>query len=378
MTTQNLRNERRSAREKSLLELRAILDNATVGILFTRNRLLIQCNALCADMFGYRVDEFLGLPGRTIYPSDEVYDALATEVGPILAKGQAYQAEIEMRRRDGRLFWCKVSAKAIDPHNPNDGTIWIMEDVTRDRTLRDALRQSTSELVSIFETALIGIAVVRHGCIARCNSRLEEILGYPAGSLLGQPVRALYSSDHEFMEVRAEFSEHLVTGDTWRIEHLLRRHDGQPFWARISGRVFDAMEVHQGSVWLVEDINEQKKAEARIRQALEEQHMIFDNAAVGIMFLRNRVLVRCNRRLAEISGYAQENLIGQSTRIFYFSEDDYLAHLNQFGEVIARGEVYIGEVCVRHARGYPIWVRVTGRMADNGTNSLDADIVWIV
>src|SRR5690606_21045121 len=107
--------ERRRAVSESLLELQAILDNATVGILFTRNRLLVRCNALCAEMFAYPLSEFIGLPGRAIYPSDAVYDALAEEVGPILASGLSYRGELEMRRKDGSLFWCKVSAKAIDP-----------------------------------------------------------------------------------------------------------------------------------------------------------------------------------------------------------------------------------------------------------------------
>src|SRR5262245_60175372 len=113
-----------------MLELQAILENATVGILFTRNRVVVRCNQLCAEMFGYTVTEFTGLPGRSIYPSDAVYEATAAEVGPILGDGRAYRAEVEMRRRDGSLFWCKVSAKAIDAGKPNDGTIWIMEDVT--------------------------------------------------------------------------------------------------------------------------------------------------------------------------------------------------------------------------------------------------------
>jgi diguanylate cyclase (GGDEF)-like protein/PAS domain S-box-containing protein len=369
--------ERRRAVSESLLELQAILDNATVGILFTRNRTLVRCNALCAEMFHYPLTEFIGLPGRAIYPSAEVYDSLAEEIGPILASGQSYRGELEMRRKDGTLFWCKVSAKAIDPHSPNEGTIWIMEDISGDRMVQDALRQSTAELVSIFESALIGIAVVRYGHVFRCNRRLEEILGHAPDALVGVSVRTLFPGDEAFAEARQVFRTALYTGSTCRQERPLRRQNGQSFWARISGRAFDPLQVEAGSVWLVEDITDQKIAAARVQQALDEQNMIFDNAAVGIMFLRNRVLQRCNSKLAEISGYAMENLIGQSTRIFYFSEDEYIAHMQMFGEVIRSGGAYVGEVRVRHASGHPVWVRTTGRLVDS-SNSEDADIVWIV
>ena len=57
----------------ALLELRAILENATVGILFSRNRILAQSNPLCARMFGYELSEFIGLPGTALYVSAEAY-----------------------------------------------------------------------------------------------------------------------------------------------------------------------------------------------------------------------------------------------------------------------------------------------------------------
>lgn len=369
--------ERRRAVSESLLELQAILDNATVGILFTRNRLLVRCNALCAEMFGYPLAEFIGLSGRAIYPSEAVYEALAEEVGPILASGLSYRGELEMRRKDGSLFWCKVSAKAIDPSSPNEGTIWIMEDVSDDRRVQDALHQSTAELVSIFESALIGIAVVRYGHVFRCNGRLEEMLEHPAGSLIGASVRTLFPSDEEFADARQTFRSALHTGSTCRHERQLRRRNGQAFWARISGRAFDPLQVEAGSVWLVEDITDQKIAAARVQQALDEQNMIFENAAVGIMFLRNRVLQRCNSKLAEICGYAAENLIGQSTRIFYFSEEDYRSNLENFDEVIRAGGTHVGEIRIRHASGRPVWVRTTGRLVESSRDD-DADIVWIV
>ncbi|HWT55114.1 MAG TPA: EAL domain-containing protein [Rhodocyclaceae bacterium] len=369
--------ERRRAVSESLLELQAILDNATVGILFTRNRILVRCNALCAEMFRYPLAEFIGLPGRAIYPTEEVYEALAEKIGPTLARGQSYRGELEMRRKDGTLFWCKISAKAVDPHSPNEGTIWIMEDVSDERMVQDALRQSTAELVSIFESALIGIAVVRYGHVFRCNGRLEEMLGHADGSVVGTSVRTLFPSQDEFAEARQIFRTALHTGSTCRHERMLRRQNGQAFWARISGRAFDPLQVEAGSVWLVEDITDQKIAAVRVQQALDEQNMIFENAAVGIMFLRNRVLQRCNTKLAEISGYAMDNLIGQSTRIFYFNEDEYLAHMHMFSAAIEAGGVYVGEVRVRHASGRPVWVRTTGRRADS-SDAEDSDMVWIV
>jgi diguanylate cyclase (GGDEF)-like protein/PAS domain S-box-containing protein len=131
---------------QALLELSAILENATVGILFTRNRQVARCNALCAEMFGYPVAEFHGLFGVDLYPSPAAYEAVGAEAGPALAAGRSYQGELQMRRRDGSLFWCRVSAKAIDGARPQSGTIWILEDIDEERAVREALARAREEL----------------------------------------------------------------------------------------------------------------------------------------------------------------------------------------------------------------------------------------
>ena len=130
----------------ALLELRAILENATVGILFSRARRLVQVNPVCAQMFGYTVEEMLDLPGRALYPSDEVYDTVGMDAGPTLSAGEPFWTEMEMLRRDGSTFLCRMSAKAVNPERPQAGTIWIMEDVTEWREAEEALQKAKDEL----------------------------------------------------------------------------------------------------------------------------------------------------------------------------------------------------------------------------------------
>lgn len=131
---------------QALLELHAILENATVGILFTRNRTLVRANPVFTQMFGYTEHSYKGLPGRALYPSDAAYEELGAEAGPILGAGLPFRAETQMRRQNGSLFWCRMSAKAIDPRRPQDGTIWIVEDITHEHAQREALARAHEEL----------------------------------------------------------------------------------------------------------------------------------------------------------------------------------------------------------------------------------------
>ncbi len=358
------------------IEFRAILENATVGILFSRNRTLIQANPLCAQMFGYALDEFIGLPALRLYPSQQDYDTLGREAGPILAQGLPYQTEMRLRKKDGTLFWCRLSAKAVDPKRTQEGTIWIMEDVTEDRLMRDALEQSTAELGAIFDTALIGIAVLRERRIARCNPRFEELLGYGVGELAGKPIRVVYPTEEEFVAM-AGIYETMKDGSPHRREQQLKRRDGSVFWARISGRTFDAGNPAAGSLWLIEDISVERAADEIIRNALAEQEMIFDNAAVGILFVRNRHVQRPNRRLEEIFGWEPGELVGRSTRVFFADEDEYLSLGARAYDVILRNRVYIGELQVVKKDGSAFWVRSTGRRVGDTHSSHNFDVIWI-
>ncbi|MCF8197642.1 MAG: EAL domain-containing protein [Sulfuritalea sp.] len=361
--------------KKAALELSAIFENATVGILVSHNRRLVQANRLCAEMFGYSLDEFIDQPALILYADQDAYSALGREAGPVLVAGRSFRAETQLKRKSGELFWCRVSAKAVDPEHPSDGTLWIIEDITDDRRMIDALERSTRELSAIFNSASIGIAVVRDRIFVRCNRRYEEILGLPIGSLLGQSTRRLFGSDEEFKRIGDQVYADFAAGKIHHREQTYLRSDGKPVRLRVSGSVFDLEKPHEGSVWLTEDITAIHEAEARARKAFDEQQMIFDNAAVGILYSRDRMIESCNSRLAEIFGYQPEELAGRSTRMFYLSEADYQRHSAEALPVLREGHTYVGEARVRHRDGHPFWVRATGRQVMSQTESLD--LTWI-
>ena len=89
-----------AAPKKVSLELNAIFENATVGIVFTRNRKLMQANRLCAEMFGYDLEAFIGQPALILYESPEAYSALGRLAGPELSAGKSFRDEIQLKRKD--------------------------------------------------------------------------------------------------------------------------------------------------------------------------------------------------------------------------------------------------------------------------------------
>jgi PAS domain-containing protein len=58
----------------ALLEQVAIFENAVVGIAFFRDRRLLKCNAHMAELFGYTLDEMVGLSSRAWFASQERWE----------------------------------------------------------------------------------------------------------------------------------------------------------------------------------------------------------------------------------------------------------------------------------------------------------------
>ena len=63
-------------------------------------------------------------------------------------------------------------------------------------------------------------------------------------------------------------------------------------------------------------LNEHRQAEASLRS-------IFRVAPIGIGVVQNRVLTQVNDRICEMIGYAAEELVGQSARILYPTDEDF-------------------------------------------------------
>lgn len=203
-----------SSGTSALLELQAILENATVGIMFSRNRRLAQINPVCAQMFGYTVEEMLDLPGRALYPSDEVYDAVGQDAGPALSAGQPFWTELEMLRKDGSTFLCRMSAKAVNPLKPQAGTIWIMEDVTEWREAEEELQKAKDELEQRVQERTNELTIANEQLQKEIFERVqaEQRIWHVAhhDALTGLPNRALLHDRLEQALAQAQRDKHRV------------------------------------------------------------------------------------------------------------------------------------------------------------------------
>ncbi|WP_298604313.1 PAS domain-containing hybrid sensor histidine kinase/response regulator [Zoogloea sp.] len=95
-----------------------------------------------------------------------------------------------------------------------------------------------------------------------------------------------------------------------------------------------------------------------------EFRAIVESASAGIVLMRDRHIVHCNRRMDEIFGYAPGEQIGQPTRIWYASDEDWARVGEEVYRKVWQGENHQRDVQARRKDGSPVWVRMSGRALD--------------
>ena len=141
---------------------------------------------------------------------------------------------------------------------------------------------------------------------------------------------------------------------------LVRDHEGKP--VRLTGVTYD--------------ITEQKQAEAQLKHTLLEESAILDNASVGILLVKDRTMVKVNKRMAEIFGYDMEHMLNQSTHMLYPSKNEYEQLGREAYPIMAQGRAFITEWEMFRKDGVLIWIRLFGTAID--PENLDAGSIWVV
>ncbi len=346
------------------LEYEAALANAWIGIAFTRDRKFFLCNPKFAELFGWEPNDLIGQPGECVYPSHESYSALGAIAVPVLTAGRQLDLEWEMKRKDGTTFLARVIAKTINPGNPRLGTVWIVDDITAKKRATDEMDRLLREQEAILETVSAGILFVKDRRIMRCTRRFEEMFGYGPGELSGQPTVMLYASEEDFQAVGKAY-EQLARGLSFRKRMQMLRKDGTTFWGRVTGRAADATDPSQGSVWLTEDVTEQKRADEEMERLVLEQQALLNNVVVGITIVRDRKVLRCNRRFEELFGMDPGEGLHSSTRNMYFTDEEFNRGGRSYA-LIDAGGTHSREQWLRRKDGSGFWCRMSGRAVEPG------------
>jgi diguanylate cyclase (GGDEF)-like protein/PAS domain S-box-containing protein len=254
--------------QRTLREQQTLLDSAGVGIVFLRQRSVVRCNQRYAEIFGYGSPaRLVGLNTEAFYPDRDAFRDLGRTAYPVLAQGQSFRVERQLRRRDGTLFWGSLTGRLINPHDTREGSIWIVDDIDEQRRAQAALSSAVREKQLLFDSAMVGIVFLRDRHLTRCNHHFEQMLGFEPGELMGSSSRRWYASDAAWEEVGHRCYPALVAGQSYEGEVELCRKDGTSVICEVRSKCIDPADPAQGTIWITMDITDRKRAQAVLAQA---------------------------------------------------------------------------------------------------------------
>ncbi len=286
-----------------------------------------------------------------------------------------YQVEVQ----PGNLLWFSISGKPFFDNNGKFlGYRGTGTDITGRKLAEQALQENATQLRLIYDTANAAIFNVdTQGVITHANQRMTEMFACPMEKLIGSEyVAHIHPSERETGRQKMLA---LLASDIQLVNHERHymRDDGSQFWGHLTGRrLHDADGKLAGLVGVIADLTVRKQAEEEIGALLAEQKILLDNALVGIAFLKNRVIVRCNRHFAEMLGYTPEALQGQSTRLVHISEEIYQRYgVESYAQVGRTGKVFTdAELQRQDGSIFPC----NYSLGALNPNDLDQGVVWVV
>jgi PAS domain S-box-containing protein len=134
------------------LDYRVAFEQAPVGLVLSRHRLMIDCNLELLAMFGAARGQIVGRSFEVLYPTADEFQRTGQRIAASLDGQGRYADERVMKRvggaRAGELFWCHVSGRALDPRQPHAAGIWTFEDLSSRRVLKAAFTAREREVAA--------------------------------------------------------------------------------------------------------------------------------------------------------------------------------------------------------------------------------------
>lgn len=328
---------------------------------------------------GYTREDVIGKNPRLLKSGKTtatVYDSM----WQALTNGTTWHGEFINLDRAGRE---QIEAAIIVPLRQPDDSISHYVAIKEDITVRKQQENQLRKLILAVEQSPDSIVITDiNARIEYVNDAFQRNTGYTKEEAIGINPRVL-KSGRTPQSTYDDMWATLSRGEIWRGELVNRRKDQSEYveFANIAPiRQPDGEITHYLAI--KEDITEKKAMldelerhrehleqlieirTAELNTTIHERDALFDAASTGIVLLKNRIIMRCNRRMDEMLGYAFGEQIGQSTRIWFHDDNAYINAGNQIYPNILHGKIDVREMNLLRKDGSSLWCRTFSRAID--------------
>src|SRR5438067_6484841 len=313
--------ERRAARvaqTEYLRRLSSIFDTALDAVItMDAKGVITDWNPMAETIFGWSKSEAVGrLVADTIIPLRyrEAHGLglarfLKTGEGPVLNR----RTELEGIHRDGHEFPIELSIGATPSAH---GYVFsaFARDISERRRAEEAVRRLAAT-VAASPDAIISADL--NGSIISWNAGAERMYGYAAEDTIGRSLSVIVPEDRND-ELRAALDRVTRGEQIEQIETVRRRRGGSLVEVSISlAPLTDAHGTVIATTGIARDMSAAKQAALALQASEERYRRIVETAFEGVWIIdRNNRTTFVNRRMADMLGYAPEEMLGKAVLAF--------------------------------------------------------------
>lgn len=260
--------------------------------------------------------------------------------------------ESRHRRKDGTLIDVEISTTGISL----EGQQFLYassRDISERKNTEQELRESEGKLRMLMDNAADAVFVADPAteCLLYFNDRFESLLGYSRAELLGNNMYELVTPG--FRDIyRQRFHSIVESGGVSTREIRLNRKDGGH-----ASFEMNAVVLPDGTVYgSCRDITERKRADEDLRIAA----VTFDTQEAIMITAPDARIVRVNHAFHDITGYSDDEVIGQNPRIFQSGRHGAEFYREMWSVLLQTGK-WSGEIFDRRKNGeiYPKLMTIT-------------------
>jgi PAS domain S-box-containing protein len=302
-----------------------IIDNSEEGVSIVRSEKFLFVNKKFSDMFGFTSpEELIGNPITDVIHSKDMNRVISVSKGRQRGRNMPFRYEFTGKRKDGKTVEIDVVASRIT-YNGKSANLSFHRDITERKLLEQQLVSSEAFRKSVFSSVNQGIVVF--DTQLRCidwNTQMHHFTGVSSASAIGKPINTLFSPFYD-QSIIGKFNN-VLKGAKASLGYLPYQHPHTKqirfAWLHISPLLSDTGTVH-GGVGVLSDLTQQKYMQDEIK----ESESLFRNVlevmgdALVLTDLQGKVL-RVNREFERITGYEEQEAIGQTIPYTWFYEED--------------------------------------------------------
>ena len=262
---------------------------------------IIRCNQTLSTTLGYTKEEIIGQRVFRICNPDCLKDT--TKVFKIIVEtGEVHNAELQLKRRDGRKLDVILNASTVRDER---GNVLYCRSALRDITER---KKSEEEIIkfsrAVAQSPVSVMITDTKGDIEYINPKCENLTGYTLDEVKGQNPRILNAGVSTKVDYK-ELWDLITNGKEWRGEFHNRKKNGELFWEFASiSPILDRTGKITHYLAVKEDITERKKIEKELRDHEEHLEKMVDDRTLELQMINTKLdheLVEHKRTAEELA-----------------------------------------------------------------------------